>query len=129
MRIRGLWWYLGSVVVAIIPIGALAIQFWRHVHHTWPSLDQLLSTGDAFLVAIAITGQGIIDAWRLATGEHVEPRPKRCGILVGLLSTLAALAESALWAVVVFTPSEQDSSATAHTSEFFLGIAIVLGGL
>jgi hypothetical protein len=80
-------------------------------------------------VAIAITGQGIIDAWRLATAEDVKKPARRCSIVVGLLSTLTALVEGVFWAVIVFTPGEQNSSATAHTSEVLLLIAIVFGGL
>jgi hypothetical protein len=128
MRIRGLGWYLASAVVAIIPFGALSLEFWVKQHHSWPTLDQLLGGGDIFLVSVALAAQGIIDALRLASGVNVARSARNVAIFVCLASVAAAIASSALWATVVFSPP-QDYRSVAHTGEFVLGFAVLFSGL
>jgi hypothetical protein len=128
MRIRGLGWYLVSAVVAVIPLGALSIEWWRKEHHSWPTSDQLLGSGDTFLIAVAVAAQGLVDGLRLATGKDVARSARNFGIVVCLLSAAAAITSSALWATIVFQP-HQDYRSQAHTGEFVLGAAIVFSGL
>lgn len=132
MRIRGLGWYLVSAVVAVIPLGALAIESWHKNYGSWPTLDQLLGSGDTFLIAVAVAAQGLIDGLRLASGKDVARSAKNIGIGVCLLSVAAAITSSALWATIAFQSQQdyqRDYRAVAHTGEFVLIAAILLGGL
>jgi hypothetical protein len=129
MRIRGVGWYIASVVVAIIPFGALAVEIWRSQHHTWPTLDQILGAGDSFLIAIAIAAQGVVDAFRLGFNKYIGGLAKGSAIVIGLLSVALCIAASWLWASVPYVPNSlSEQQAVAHTSEVFLAVAILFGG-
>jgi hypothetical protein len=132
MRIRGLGWYLVSAVVAVIPLGALSIEWWHKNSGHWPTPDQLFATGDTFLVAVALAAQGLIDGLRLASGKDVPQNGRNIGIAVCLLSFAAAITSSALWATIEFqVPQDYQRlyRPTAHAGEVVLAAAIFFGGL
>jgi hypothetical protein len=129
MRIRGIGWYIVGVGVAIIPFGALAIEIWRSQNLGWPSLDELLGSGDSFLVAIAIAAQGVVDTFRLGFNKRIKRLAKGFAITIGLLSFGLCIAAGALWATIPYVPkSIHDQQAVAHTSEYFLAVAVLFGG-
>lgn len=134
----GAFWFLVTVLVALLPIGALALVYWSR----WganPGLDYLLGGGELLVVIIGVSAQAVVDGGRLGFGWTL-PRGLR-----GLVGTFAALAGSALvaaafWYGSLLSPTKTDVGAirtltreefhrVAQGSLVIFAIAVVVGSI
>jgi cytochrome bd-type quinol oxidase subunit 2 len=102
----GAFWFLVTVLVALLPIGALTLMYWSRLGKN-PGLDYLLGGGELLVVIIGVSAQAVVDGGRLGFGWTL-PRPLKG--LVGTFAVLAGLAllAAALWYGSLLSPTKTD---------------------
>jgi hypothetical protein len=84
----GAFWFLATVLIALLPIGALTLIYWsrRGVN---PGLDYLLGGGELLVVIIGVSAQAVVDGGRLGFGRTL---PRALKSIVGTFAVLVGLA-------------------------------------